>query len=115
MISAKGVRRAAFILFLPVVAITSFSFGVNWERWRFEDSQLYWFGQYSGHLQDLVRQQRSIELSNDITYFNSKMRPLLNDREALQDGMYRLLGIGPYFRETAPVITNTPSSKQKPI
>jgi len=109
----RGVLVPALAALIPIVATASFVAGAAWQRARFEDQRLYWFGQYSAHLRELAEQQRTTKLTNDILLFDTSVRPALGRADVLQNTMYQILEMGPYLRHrtTEPSGSNAAGSR----
>ncbi len=102
---AKGnlaVRLLATFAALVLFGYLGYEIGKAQEREWCYSSYVYWFSEYSAHLHNLVKEQRINALTNDVVLFNTRFSNH-KDAKTLQNTMYEILKIGPYFR----VNTNT--------
>lgn len=115
---AAGNRLVRFVALLTASACFcyfGYGLGRGLERVRCYDSYIYWFSEYSAHLHTLVAENKFGELTNDIIVFDTKFTSH-KDTQTLQDAMYDILKIGPYFQagtNAAAVSQNTNSNANR--
>jgi|ERR1035437_889238 hypothetical protein len=93
-----AVRLLAVFVAIVLASYIGFGFGMGWEKLRCADTYIYRFGQYSAYLHGLVDHQQINELTNNIVLFDTKFQPHLYEPKVLEDTMFQILKLGPYYK-----------------
>jgi hypothetical protein len=101
--STVVIRVLLVLMALLVTSWIGFGVGCGWERKRCYDSHIYWFTEYSRHLRGLVEHKQLNELTNSVVVFDTRFRSHNDDRQVLQDVMYHILKLGPYYQSNSPL------------
>jgi hypothetical protein len=72
--------------------------GKGLQKGRFLSGHIHWLREYSAHLRRLADAGRCDTLSNTIVRFDTRFQADPQDETALQDVMYQILELGPYYR-----------------
>lgn len=91
------VRLLTVFAALALSCYLGYGIGRGWERMSCYDTYIYWFSEYSTHLHDLVKEQKTNELTNTVVLFDTKWNSH-KDAQTLQSVMYEILKVGPYSK-----------------
>ena len=98
----KGSTRVRIIIAsvsLAGTACIGFHIGQAWERLRNYDQYVYRFGQYSSYLRQLAEHRDIAKLTNSVILFDKEFNPHQRASD-LQDVMFKLMQLGPYYQGT---------------
>ncbi len=91
-------KTSLAILIALVVGVVGFILGATWQNFRNYETYVYRFSQYSRHLHELVKEQQIEQLTNDIVLFDTRFIPHQDDPRQLEDVMFQILKLGPYYQ-----------------
>lgn len=91
-----GLRLIVVLAALSIVGCFFYSLGGGIERFRWTSGQEYWFRKYSSHLHSLVVHKKYDDLTNAVVRFDTRYS---QNPRAIQDVMFQVLEIGPYYKE----------------
>jgi hypothetical protein len=92
------VRLLTAFLTIAVAYSIGNAWGTAWERLKNYDQYIYNFSRYSKHIRELAEHQDLATLTNNIILFDTKFNAH-QDAYDLQDAVWQVLKIGPYYRE----------------
>lgn len=76
----------------------AFSLGKGLQKGLFMSGYIHWFRDYSAYLRHLADTGDCATLTNTIVRFDTRFQVDPQDEKALQDVMYQILEIGPYYK-----------------
>ncbi len=99
--AAKGPSWLRLVAVVGAVGFCThfgFSLGRGLQKGLFLSGHIHWFREYSAHLRNLADAGRCDALTNAIVRFDTRFQVDPQDEKALQDVMYQILELGPYYR-----------------
>ena len=107
------VRLLAATAALLISCSAAFYIGQGWERMRNYDQYVWRFSQYSRHIRGLAERQEISELTNAVILFDSRFYPR-HDPKELQNVVWQILKIGPYYQGQATNSTMSDPARDNP-